>query len=114
LYNNITSPALFSKHGVKMSYVNTSDKNKSFDFHAFLQPLRYKNKLYLSGVPTELGYDGLKKYLLICPPDIDPEPIDGINYRLCFGDSSYGVDHYETVYGMNEPLYLWAIIHKEG
>ena len=114
MQNNIINPRLFEKYGVKMNYIVSSSADKSFDFHAFLQPLRYKNKLYLSGVPTELGYDGLKKYLLICPPDIDLDPIDGINYRLCFGDASYGVDHWETVYGKGESLYLWAIIHKEG
>ena len=97
-----------------MSYVNTSDKNGSFDFHAFLQPLRYKNKLYLSGVPTELGYDGLKKYLLICPCGISLEHIDGIIHRLTFAGDSFGVDHWETVHGNGQPLYLWAIIHKEG
>lgn len=111
---NIISPELFSRYGVKMSYINSLSKAKSFDFYAFLQPLRYKNKLYLSGVPTELGYDGLNKYLLICPTDIDIGKIDGINYRLCFGDNAYGVDHYETVYSRNEPLYIWAIVHKEG
>ena len=110
----IINPRLFEKYGVKMNYIASSSKDKSFDFHAFLQPLRYKNKLYLSGVPTELGYDGLKKYLLICAPDINLEVIDGINYRLCFGEASYGVDHCETVHGNGEPLYIWAIIHKEG
>ena len=111
---NIFSPGLFEKYGVKMNYVVSDSKQKSKDFFAFLQPLRYKNKLYLSGVPTELGYDGLNKYLLICPPDININSIDGINYRLCFGDSAYGVDHCETVYRLGKPFYLWAIIHKEG
>ena len=97
-----------------MNYVVTNSKHLSKEFYGFLQPLRYKNKLYLSGVPTELGYDSMKKYLLICDPSIDLESIDGINHRLAFGESTYGVDHYEIVYRMGEPLYIWAIIHKEG
>lgn len=112
--NKLIPRKFFDKYGVKMSYVVTSSAKQSKDFFAFLQPLRYKNKLYLSGVPTELGYDGLNKYLLICPTDIEIGNIDGINYRLCFGDNAYGVDHFEIVYGNNEPLYIWAIIHKEG
>ena len=112
--NKFIPHKLFGKYGVKMSYVVTSSKKEGFDFPAFLQPLRYKNKLYLSGVPTELGYDGLNKYLLICSPQIDIESIDGINRRLCFRDKAFGVDHCETVYRMNEPLYIWAIVHKEG
>ena len=112
--NKLVSHKLFDKLGVKMSCTVTAKKSESYDFYGFLQPLRYKNKLYLSGVPTELGYDGLNKYLLICPPNIDLDKIDGINYRLCFGDNAYGVDHYEIIYRGGEPLYLWAIIHKEG
>ena len=112
--NKLLPEAVFKRYGVKMSYKVSSSKKQSKDFYAFLQPLRYKNKLYLSGVPTELGYDGLNKYLLICPADIDLKNIDGINYRLCFGDNAYGVDHFETVHACGEPVYIWAIIHKEG
>lgn len=111
---NPFSSELFCRYGVKMNYVVTNSKHLSKEFYGFLQPLRYKNKLYLSGVPTELGYDGLNKYLLICPTDIDLSSIDGINYRLCFKDNAYGVDHFETVYSQNKPVYIWAIVHKEG
>lgn len=111
--NKMLKNSLFDKYGLKMSYLSATDKD-SYDFCAFLQPLRYKNKLYLSGVPTELGYDGLNKYLLICDPSIDLESIDGINYRLSFKDSYFGVDHHEIVYKGSVPLYMWAIIHKEG
>jgi hypothetical protein len=114
VYNKLISKKYFDKYGIKMSYVVPGSKTKTFDFHAFLQPLRYKNKLYLSGVPTELGYDGLNKYLLICPPEINIKDIDGINCRLCLGDEAFGVDHYETVYRFGKAFYLWAIIHKEG
>ena len=94
--------------------VRVETEGKSYNVKALIEPMRYKNKLYLSGVPTELGYDGLNKYLLICPTDIDLGNIDGINYRLCFGDNAYGVDHFETVYSQNKPAYIWAIVHKEG
>ncbi len=111
--NKLLKNKLFDKYGVKMSYISSQDSN-TFDFYAFLQPLRYKNKLYLSGVPTELGFDGLNKYLLICDPGINMESIDGINHRLVFGKNAYGVDHHEIIYRMGEPLYMWAIIHREG
>lgn len=111
--NKILKNPLFDRYGVKMTYECATDED-SFDFHAFLQPLRYKNKLYLSGVPTELGYDGMNKYMLLCDPSINMENIDGINYRLCFEDKAYGVDHYEVVYRLGAPLYMWAIIHREG
>jgi hypothetical protein len=102
---------LFDKFGVILT---ASYGDDTVRFPAFLQPLRYKNKIYLSGVATELGYDGLNKYLLICPPEINIKDIDGINCRLCLGDEAFGVDHYETVYRFGKAFYLWAIIHKEG
>ncbi|MBQ4349278.1 MAG: hypothetical protein IJC79_06675 [Clostridia bacterium] len=111
--DKLLSNKLFDKLGVRMSYVSSTD-TESFDFYAFLPPLRYKNKLYLSGVPTELGFDGLNKYLLICDPSIDMGSIDGINYRLTFGKNAYGVDHHEIIYRMGKPFYMWAIIHREG
>lgn len=111
--NKVLKNKLFDKYGLKMSYISATDR-ESYDFFAFLQPLRYKNKLYLSGVPTELGYDGLNKYLLICDPSIDLKSIDGINHRLGFNGSYFGVDHHEIVYKMCRPLYMWAIVHREG
>lgn len=111
--NKILKNPLFDRYGVKMTYERATDED-SFDFYAFLQPLRYKNKLYLSGVPTELGYDGMNKYILLCDPSIDLDSIDGINYRLCFGNKAYGVDHHEIVYQKDKPLYIWAIVHREG
>lgn len=111
--NKILKNSLFDYYGVKMTYSSATDE-ETFDFYAFLQPLRYKNKLYLNGVPTELGYDGLNKYMLLCDPKVDMGSIDGINYRLCFGNKSYGVDHHEIVYRLGKPLYMWAIVHREG
>lgn len=111
--NKLLRNILFDKYGQKMSFISTTDK-QSYDFFGFLQPLRYKNKLYLSGVPTELGFDGLNKYLLICDPGVDIELIDGIKHRLCFEDNAYGVDHFERVYRFGKAFYLWAIVHREG
>lgn len=111
--NKCLKNKLFDKYGVKMSYISGGDGEK-IDFYAFLQPLRYKNKIYLSGVPTELGFDGMNKYLLVCDPTVDLGRIDGISCRLTFGENTYGVDHHEVIYQREKPLYLWAIIHREG
>lgn len=109
--NNIIRNSLFDKLGVT---VIASDGTNEISFSAFLQPLRYKNKIYLSGVPTELGYDGLNKYLLIAPPEPDISVLTDTNYTLSFGGGTFSTDHCEPVYLGKKKLYYWAIVHKEG
>ena len=101
---------VFDAMGVEMTI---SSLHYTKYFKGTLQPLRYKNKIYLNGVPTELGYDSLKKYLLICSASVELENIDGKDTVLVFEKARYSVDHCEKVYFKNEPFYYWAIIHKE-
>lgn len=111
--HNVIFNKLFSTLGIKMTSVSENGDD-SVEFRAFLQPLRYKNKIYLRGVPTELGYDGLNKYLLLAPPEVDIKYLESLNYTLSFGDSTFGTDHCEPVYLGEKHLYYWAIVHKEG
>lgn len=103
--------SLFEKYGVQVA---STDGSERAVFPAFLQPLRYKNKIYLSGVPTELGYDGLNKYLLLAPPELDIKFLEGEGFTLHFGEDSFSTDHCEPVYLGKKKLYYWAIVHKEG
>lgn len=100
---------MFCRFGRKLTI---SSENGDFDFQAFLQPLRYKNKMYLSSVHGELGFNTLTKFLLLCPGDVDLESVDGINVRLCLGDRDFSVDHCERVCFGEQMLYFWAIIHQ--
>lgn len=102
---------LFEKLGVEI--VSTNGENTTV-FTGFLQPLRYKNKIYLSGVPTELGYDGLNKYLLIAPPEVGENCLESKEYTIRSGKDTFSVDHCEPVYLEKKILYYWAIVHKEG
>ena len=102
---------LFDKYGVQV--ISTDGTNRAV-FNAFLQPLRYKNKNYLSGDPTELGYDGLNKYLLLAPPEVDNTFLEDKSYTIYFGEDTFSADHCEPVYLGKKKLYYWAIVHKEG
>lgn len=106
-----SAKALFKKSGVTITIKNNSEVIHSFQ--AFLQPLRYKNKIYLRGVATELGYDSLKKYLLISPADVDLSFVDGTEFSLYFGDTHLSIDHSEKVYFGKAPFYTWSIVSKE-
>ena len=103
--------SLFKKMGVTISIKKGTTTVESFN--AFLQPLRYKNKIYLRGVATELGYDSLKKYLLLCPADVNLSDIDGTTKALYFGNIHLSIDHTETVYLGKTPYYNWTIVSKE-
>lgn len=101
---------LFDGFGVEFSIVSDSDTTS---FSCIFQPLRYKNKIYLSGIPTELGYDSLRKYLLMASSAVPLEAVDGINTYLRFGEHKYRIDHCEKVYLKDVPVYYWAIVHRE-
>lgn len=90
--------------------VVSSDGEKQFK--AFLQPLRYKNKMYLSSVSTELSYNNTRKFLLVCPADIDIENADGYNSIIKADENEFCVDHCELVYSGDEAVYCWSIVHQ--
>ena len=107
------SPALLKKRGLLLRiYYDPTEENT--EFYAFLQPLRYKNKLYLSHEPTELGFDTLQKYLMVTSCDVPLEKVDGFIYKLYLGDTYLKIDHCEKVYFGKEPYYYWSIVSKEA
>ena len=106
------SLALLKRSGVSLRiYCDVTGEEKIFD--AFLQPLRYKNKLYINHRPTELGFDTFQKFLLITSPDVPLEKIDDFIYKLYFGETRLKIDHYEKIYHGNEPFYYWSVVSKE-
>ena len=100
--------AEFEKWGRTLVIKNT-DSTQTAPFKGFIQPLRYKNKMYLNGVNTVIGFNSQGHYLYIGPPDHDPEK------ESCHVESNgkkYTVDRCEKVYFKNEVIYVWAIIRE--
>ena len=79
------------------------------EMNAFISPLRYKNKMYLYGVNTEIGYNSQGHDLYIGPPEPDLTLAQNGEYVRCMGER-YRVDRAEKVYKGNEVFYIWAII----
>ena len=78
-------------------------------YGAVIQPLRYKNKLYLEGDYTPVGYYGSSTYLYIGPAD--PDIGDHINdTRLFVGDAEYFFVRADIIRLKNQPVYTWAVI----
>lgn len=90
--------AFFSKNGEVIE-----------EMKAFISPLRYKNKMYLYGVNTEIGYNSQGHYLYIGPPTPDLTAAEDGGYISCLGEK-YRIDRAEKVYKGNEVFYIWAII----
>ena len=101
----------FQKFGRTMSVISPAG---TVSCKAFLQPLRYNNIMYLCGTLFEIGYDTLRKFVLICPAKVDITEVDGIRTRLMFGDDDFCVDHCEKVFFGETPLYYWAIVHQNN
>lgn len=99
---------VFRYYGRPVSFVS-KDGNEAAETKAFISPLRYKNKMYLYGVNTEIGYNSQGHYLYIGPPTPDLTTAEEGSYVTC-GDEKYRIDRAEKVYKGDEVFYIWAII----
>lgn len=106
----MTAKHIIDRYGQSAVLKNTKTKT-SVHFKAFVQALRYKNKLYLRGTYTELGRNQQDYYLYIGPPDVDISEIDANVKTLTVAGISYIVDRVEKHYIGEELIYYWAIIH---
>ena len=102
---------IIEKNGIKMTLVAD---NEAVGFNAFLQPLRYKNKIYIDGNVTELRYENTRRFLLISPASIDISIADGHGRYISDGKHEYSINHSELVYLGNKPAYRWSVIHYVG
>lgn len=93
----------------RRAFLADSDGWTSTPFHCFLQPLRYKNKMYLYGVNTQIGYNAQGYYLYIGPPEHDLTRLSE-ETELAIGDERYRIDRAEKVYCGETLCYIWAIV----
>lgn len=101
---------LFDHYATAASLM-TADNASAADMRAFISPLRYKNKMYLYGVNTEIGYNSQGHYLYIGPPDPDLTAAPQNSYIAAAG-KKFRVDRAEKVYNGDEIFYIWAIIRE--
>ncbi len=100
--------AIFNKYGRPSAYVSKNGETIK-EMRGFISPLRYKNKMYLYGVNTEIGYNSQGHYLYIGPPDPDLTLANDGEYITCLGEK-YRIDRAEKVYKGEDVFYIWAII----
>ncbi len=100
----------FGKYTVQMQYIDAFG-DVTF-FPAFLQPLRYKNKMYLGGARTNIGFEGRKKFLMIYPAAVELPDATYDDSVMLYGGYRYVFDRVESVYVGNKIIYNWAIVQK--
>ncbi len=100
--------SVFNKYGRPVKLVSVTGGTIG-ETHAFISPLRYKNKMYLYGVNTEIGYNSQGHYLYIGPPEPDLTVFSDGEYISCMGEK-YRIDRAEKVYKGENVFYIWAII----
>ncbi|MBR6941385.1 MAG: hypothetical protein IKH65_11305 [Clostridia bacterium] len=79
------------------------------EMSAFISPLRYRNKMYIYGVNTAIGYNSEGYYLYIGPASAD---ITGDGISVHCGDDTYLIDRAEKVYYGSDVFYIWAVLRK--
>jgi len=84
---------------------------QSENFGVFIQPLRYKNKMYLGGVNTRIGFNREGYYLYLGPPEHDLT-LPGPGLWIQCGGEKYTVDRAEAVHFGEEKSHVWAIIRS--
>ena len=96
---------LLKSRGRKLTHISDGEPT---EFYAFLQPMRYKNKMYLDSQYTELGIVDESCFLFIGPADMDFA--ENSDLVIDENDKSYSFVKVEKVYCCGNPAYTWAIM----
>ena len=103
--------SLFKENGNTV-YLSGADGWQSPLFKAFLQPLRYKNKLYQQGDYTPIGINKNDVYLYLGPADHDLTKLNNTHRIHDSEKNTYMIDRAEKIKYNNKTLYIWAIVRK--
>lgn len=80
-------------------------------FKAFIQPLRYKNKMYVEGMPTEIGIMNAGYYLYIGPPNHIFDRLSNEAY-IESATEQYKIDRFENIYNGNKIFFVWGVLKE--
>lgn len=103
-----------AKYGRNVKTFDSNDNNIQ-KLKCFIQPLRYKNKMYTQGTPTDIGFNYSGYYLLIAPASFNIDKLDENGY-LTDDEKKYHIDRSEKVYFGSQIFYIWAVLreHNDG
>ena len=91
-------------YGEDVTVINDDNKVST---RAFVEPLRYRNKIYIGGEYRTLGMKHSEKYLYVGVPDVTLVENKTIIKRK---DNEYLVKRVERYYVKEQIAYTWAIL----
>lgn len=101
----------FIKRFGRSTYVS-QDGWTSHVYNAVIEPLRYKNKMYLYGSYNELGHYPEAFFLYIGPASVSFDCLNDSAIVHTSDGKSYLIHHWEKVYIKDKPVYIWAVIKE--
>ncbi len=101
---------IISRYGRTVKTVDSCGKEIE-EKKCFIQALRYKNKMYLEGVPTEIGINDSGYYLLLAPASMR---IDLMGDKGCIsdGEKKYHIDRWEKIWLGEKVFFIWAVLKE--
>lgn len=96
------------KYGTTVS-LSSDGKVFGTPYRAFIQPLRYKNKMYLMGVRSKLGWIDQSHYLYIGPAEKDVAGLTSAA-RIRSQNENFYIVKAENVRLGDNIFYNWAVI----
>lgn len=91
--------------------IRIRENGRNVNTKAFVEPLRYKNKVYVGGEYHRLGLRKSEKYLYIGLPCFDLTENRSV---IEMKSRKYIVKRCETYYVKDRPVYVWAILLPYG
>ena len=91
--------------------VEVTQGSSSVRTRAIVEPLRYRNKIYIGGEQRSLGSLNRERYLYIGQPDV---PLHANASVIESVGGKYIVKRCETYFVQDRPVYVWAIMVPFG
>lgn len=86
----------------------TIDKT-AHNVYAIIQPMRYKNKLYLEQERNELGFKDSECFLYLGPKEADFAGVERYTW-IKTNDRSYNVSRADRIAIGGKTQYIWAVL----
>ena len=93
------------------STVKVKNGTQSINTKAFVEPLRYKNKIYIGGQCRSLGFYKSERYLYVGPAE---HALTAESSVIETQGAKYIVKRSETYCVKDSPIYEWAILSPYG
>ena len=96
---------MLERYGEKLTVY---ENGESRDTHGVIQPLMYKNKMYINGVSLPAGYFDGGHYILIA--SATPGITDYRNTTVYRQTRAYRIKRVEVITSGGADLYIWAVL----